>query len=605
MTCIPVIGGGQCRYATEFNPLVNLVTCCLQKEVEQTTKKRNITIVPIIISSNKTQLTTFRNKSTYLVYMTIGNIPKHVQHKPSQQGQILLAYLPTAKLEHITNRAARRWSTTNLFHACVRYILQPLEKLGMTGLELTSGDGAVRNGHPIFAAFIGDYLEQVLVGGVKTGNCPTCPIPRNQIGDPALVSEPRDIEPILDAFEVLCYSDHRHFTQRCKEVGIKPIQHPFWEWLPFLNIYWSITPDILHQLYQGKIKHLISWLKKACREAEIDAHCRRLPANHNICLFLKGISHLLRVTGTEHNQICRFLVGIITDIKVPGLQSTAPLVWATRAMLDFLFLSKYPIHTSETLEQLDDTLSTYHENRHVFVNLGICADFNFPKDHFINHYHKLIELFGTADNFNTEYSERLHIDFAKDAYQSTNMKDEYPQMTAWLDRHERILLHDKFITHQMVRHQHPDRSVLPPPPPPPPPRQPPLVYPCKLKMVAQPSVFSVHFDKLKSAYHASDFPGAFTCFIVHLRQPALTKHQVKTVSQALIPGIPFHKGPVYHHIKFITHDLYSWTPLADVVVDSIHCEPSLTLEDRKLIPGQFDMALVNYQNADERGVKGT
>lgn len=74
-------------------------------------------------------------------------------------------------------------------------------------------------------------------------------------------------------------------------------------------------------------------------------------------------------------------------------------------MLNFLYLAKYPIHTSETLEFLDNALQEYHRNCDVFIDLGIRVDFNFPKDHFINHYHELIKLFGTADNFNTEYSE--------------------------------------------------------------------------------------------------------------------------------------------------------------------------------------------------------
>ncbi len=37
-----------------------------------------------------------------------------------------------------------------------------------------------------------------------------------------------------------------------------------------------------------------------------------------------------------------------------------------------------------------------------------------------------------TDNFNTEYTERLHINLAKDAFHMTNTKDKYPQMTAWL-----------------------------------------------------------------------------------------------------------------------------------------------------------------------------
>ncbi|KAF8493757.1 hypothetical protein F5888DRAFT_1636505 [Russula emetica] len=57
----------------------------------------------------------------------------------------------------------------------------------------------------------------------------------------------------------------------------------------------------------------------------------------------------------------------------------------------------------------------------------------------------LITLFGTTDNYNTEYTKQLHINFAKDAYRATNHRDEYPQMTLWLERHEKIQHHVKYL----------------------------------------------------------------------------------------------------------------------------------------------------------------
>ena len=48
-------------------------------------------------------------------------------------------------------------------------------------------------------------------------------------------------------------------------------------------------------------------------------------------------------------------------------------------------------------------------------------------------------------NFNTEYTERLHIDLVKDVYQATNFKDEFSQMTLWLERKEKVLRHDQYI----------------------------------------------------------------------------------------------------------------------------------------------------------------
>ena len=229
-----------------------------------------ITIVPIIISSDKTQLTIFRNKVAYPVYLTIGNLLKHIRRKPSRQGQILLAYLPASKLQHIPNKAARRRAVSNLFHACMGFLLKPLETLGLTGILLESGDGAVRDCHPIVAADCGDYPEQILATCTKTGKCPTCPAPRDEMGNPEAVGKPRKLAPILDALESITEGPAA-FSQACRDVGIKPIQRPFWQCLPFLNIFRSITPDVLHQLYQGNIRHLVAWIQQACGDAEIDA----------------------------------------------------------------------------------------------------------------------------------------------------------------------------------------------------------------------------------------------------------------------------------------------------------------------------------------------
>jgi hypothetical protein len=56
------------------------------------------------------------------------------------------------------------------------------------------------------------------------------------------------------------------------------------------------------------------------------------------------------------------------------------------------------------------------------------------------------------DNYNTETSEYLHIDLAKDAYRAMNCKDEYVQMTQWLEWKEKILHHDQFINWKIAGH---------------------------------------------------------------------------------------------------------------------------------------------------------
>ena len=165
---------------------------------------------------------------------------------------MLLGYLPTSRLEHVTNKAARRRMLTNLYHACMRRMLSPLKGAGVNGILLRSGYGLAHRGHPILAAHASDYMEQQLVTGTKNGECPTCPVRHDELGDPDAVCEPRDLAAILEALAKI-HDDPVDFAQACRNAGIKPIYKPFWGELPLCHIFRSITPDILHQLLQGFI----------------------------------------------------------------------------------------------------------------------------------------------------------------------------------------------------------------------------------------------------------------------------------------------------------------------------------------------------------------
>ena len=92
------------------------------------------------------------------------------------------------------------------------------------------------------------------------------------------------------------------------------------------------------------------------------------------------------------------------------------------------------------------SLDRFHENKVIFVDLGIREHFNIPKIHSMQHYIEMIRSRGTADGFNTELPERLHIDVAKKAYRASNKKDFFKQMTKWLARQESIYLFQKFLT---------------------------------------------------------------------------------------------------------------------------------------------------------------
>lgn len=490
----------------------------------------------------------------------MGNIPKEIRRKPSARAYILLGYLPTSRLEHISNKASRRRVLANLYHAAVKRIILPLERLGITGINMATGSGDVYRTHPILACFVGDYPEQVLVTGAFTGECADCPETRDQLGQTPIGRSPhRNLAAILealDSFEV----DPAGFLRTCADVHIKPIIDPFWKNLPYVNIFQSITPDVLHQLYQGVLKHLIAWLIQVFGAPEIDARCRRLPPNHNIRLFMKGISTLSRVTGQEHDHMSRFILGIVVDIPLPDGSSSAPLVRSVWALLDFLYLAQYPIHTDDSLDAMDAALRRFHDNKKIFITLGVRQHFNLPKLHFARHYVYKIRLFGTTDNVNTEYTERLHIDLAKDAYRATNHKDEYPQMTTWLERKEKIQRHSKYIEWRSKGCPTNHRRQWTPPG---------LQLDRRLHLAKNPSLRAVPFDHLEGIYGATFFTAALARYITLTNNPNIRHAQLEDELPDLF--FSFSKVQVWHRVKYLRED-----PMTGILstADSIHAQPA-------------------------------
>ena len=96
----------------------------------------------------------------------------------------------------------------------------------------------------------------------------------------------------------------------------------------------------------------------------------------------------------------------------------------------------------------EESLRQFHSNKDVFIDVGVREHFNSPKIHSLLHYGSSIILFGTTDNYNTEQTERLHINFTKNAYRATNRKDEYFQMATWVKRREKTQNHSAFLNWQ-------------------------------------------------------------------------------------------------------------------------------------------------------------
>ncbi|KAF8165815.1 hypothetical protein B0H34DRAFT_794159 [Crassisporium funariophilum] len=364
------------------------------------------TLAAMIIATDKTQLTQFSgNKSAYPVYLTIGNIPKAMRRKPSQHACILIAYLSVDKMDCTRlTKLEHRSRVQRVFHESMRTVLEPLIKAGNEGVQMMSSDGAVCNVFPILTCYVADYREQCLVACSKYGTCPQCQAPAKDLQNcnPYPLCSQSWTEKIIEegwkqagdsqkAFHIYCMSKDMAGT----------VYKPFWQGFPLCNINCTITPDVLHQLYQGVFKHIVTWCQCVVTLAELDRCICCLPFGYGLRKLKNGISTLSQISGPERKNMAKILLGcLIGKMRTSGIQ-------AVTALLDFIYIAQYPTHDTITLDYLRDALHCFHKNCHYFIDTLVQKDFNIPKFHSLQHYIDSIELFGTTDNYNTEMFEHL------------------------------------------------------------------------------------------------------------------------------------------------------------------------------------------------------
>jgi hypothetical protein len=352
----------------------------------------------------------------------------------SSRATILLGYIPVAKLANFSEDR-KSDAGAKIFHDCMYELLKPLEDAGKNGVDMTCSDGYIRKVYPILAAYVADYPEQCLVCCTPGKRCPKGTVEYAELGHPH-ACQPRDRLKTLHAIQEALKG---RFTEEFLNQGLQPI-NPFWRDLPHCDIFECITPDLLHQLHKGVFgDHLSKWLTKCVSggKPEIDRRFKAIPRQQGVRHFSEGTSSVTQWTGGEYRNMEKVAVGVFTG----GTRNPA-VMDPSVGIIDFTFRAHRETQTDRTLEMMENDWKRFHQTKDAFS--GIRKHFNIPKIHSMMHYVPSIRSRGSAGQFNTETSERLHIDYAKTAYRASNRKSYMRQMAVWLSRQEAV---DKFTAY--------------------------------------------------------------------------------------------------------------------------------------------------------------
>jgi hypothetical protein len=361
----------------------------------------------------------------------------------------LLGYLPIDAFEDVPDDNERKRLKAELVHRAMEKMLEPLREASVHGIEMWCPDGLKRRIYPRVAAYTADWPEQNLQCGTTEGRCPICKATYQERGHFGDEAEKREREETLNALRTyIATKNEAHLDF----LGLKPVW-PWWGDIPDVNLSACLTPDLLHQTYQGLFRHLVQWMKKLVGADILDDRFAAMPQAEGLARFVKGISVISssgRWTGRESKQLLAQFLPVVAGTLSPQLTA---MVYA---LVNFMYRAQAASLTDTDLDAMDEDLRIFHKHKQLLVGKVFEDQGRFnriAKLHMLRHWTRSIRQLGTPDGYNTETPEQLHIEYAKVPWRASNKREPLPQMVKFIQRQEAIRLHRTYLDQHLIEGQ--------------------------------------------------------------------------------------------------------------------------------------------------------
>jgi hypothetical protein len=404
------------------------------------------TIVPVLLAIDETHLNIIGRTKVHPVYLTIGNIPKRERRTYSKHAYVVIAYLPALEGSGSEQKTPIYAEAKNrLYHTSLSHLLESIKDASIHGRMMKGPDGMYRNCFPVIMSIAADYPEACHIGLVRQGsNCLVCMAKKKDF--PNLVKKHKlrtvpAMKKVLDtAHKAIANGRNVEGELELQKNGLIDMQNSLWD-LPHVNMYNIFTPDVLHQIKKGVWEHIITWFKHLVHSrysaqhkargilAEFDARISLVPHFPGLRRFPNGITQLPQMTAGEYSATMKIFLACARGF----FPSNLGVLECVRAFLTWYFHASLPVQTDATLKELEKDLKVFNNAKKVFVDVSP-SKFQFPKFHSMQHYAAQIKLYGTLDNYDSEYGEHQHITDAKEPYRRSNKRDPKAQMIHHIQR---------------------------------------------------------------------------------------------------------------------------------------------------------------------------
>ncbi|KAG2116454.1 uncharacterized protein F5147DRAFT_743089 [Suillus discolor] len=304
------------------------------------------TMVPIILASDKTPVTCYRDLRRNItrmsgglemhpVFLTIANIQSEVRMKATAHAWRCVAFIPIPKFD--VHADFQTLLHARLFHKCMDMIFAKCKVAARVGEYMSDSMGYIRHCFTPLVAYTADLPEAQLIACLIYDLCKR-----------------------VDPWNVPL------FQREAKALLLSGVHQPYWRDWPHADPSHFLPGELLHTCHKYFGDHPLKWCKEVVGEDELDArykaHHKRVGTRH----FGSGVSHINQMTCREHRDIERTIVA-----TVAGAANTTPdFIHAIRFLTEFIYQAQSPVHTDSSIDAMVHSLHMFHTLKQAILDAG-------------------------------------------------------------------------------------------------------------------------------------------------------------------------------------------------------------------------------------------